>query len=86
MAEPTPPPIQVQVPAPLQWQVGDGNLPDGTKVCVLILTQGVLTSQVVLTPDDTEQLGRGLIQQAAQARSSLIIPTGVQLPKLNGGH
>jgi len=70
------PPIQVQQVAPLQWQIAHGQAPDGTKVCVLILNQGLLAAQVTLNPYDLERLGRSLIEAAAQARTALILPAG----------
>lgn len=85
MAEPTPPPAQTV--APLQWQLHHGQAPDGAKLCIVVLTQGLLTAQVVLSPHDTDALGRALIQGAAQARTGLIIPAGAVLPPPtpNGG-
>jgi len=79
MVEPSPAPATVV--NPLQWQIGQGKAPDGSKVCVFMLTQGLLTTQVVLNPHDTDALGRGLVEAAAQARTALIIPNG-PLPDL----
>ena len=83
MAEPTPPPA-MQVVNPLQWQIAEGQADNGTKVVALIFSQGLLNTQVVLTPNDAQQISQGLGTVAAQARTGLIIPTG-PLPKLNGG-
>lgn len=88
MSEPTPPQPAVTVVNPLQWQIGNGQADNGTKVVVLILNQGLLTSQVALMPTDAEAIAKGLEQGAAQARTSLILPAGTQLPpipKMNGG-
>lgn len=83
MTELTPPPAPVV--NPLQWQIGHGQANDGSKICVLVLIQGLLTTQVALNPYDTEQLGRGLIDAAAQARTALILPAGAALSNMNGG-
>lgn len=82
MTTPTQPPAPA-ITTPLQWQIGHITQPDGTKVCVLVLTQGLLTTQVALNPHDTDQLGQGLIAAAAQARSGLILPAGA-MPPPNG--
>jgi len=74
MIDPTPP--IVQTGPQLQWQLGHAVAPDGTKLCVLILNLGPLTTQIALNTYDTDKLGRGLIDTAAQARTGLILPTG----------
>ena len=70
---------------PLQWQVGHGTTPDGTKICVLTLLQGMLNAAVQLSPEDTERLGRSLLDVASQARTGLIIPSGI-VASSNNGH
>ena len=70
------PPIQVTQVAPLQWQIAHGQAPDGTKVCVVILNQGLLATQLTINPHDLDKLGRSLIEAAAQARTALILPAG----------
>jgi len=77
------PPIQVQQVAPLQWQIAHGQAPDGTKICLLALNQGLLLAQVTLNPFDLDRLGRSLIEAAAQARTALILPAGT-LANTNG--
>jgi len=45
-------------------------------VCVVILNQGLLATQLTLNPHDLDKLGRSLIEAAAQARTALILPAG----------
>ena len=78
-------PDVVHVPAPLGWQIGHGVAPDGTKLCVLAMTQGLLTVQVTLNPYDLDKLGRQCQQQAAQARSGLILPGSANAPRIGDG-
>ena len=73
--QPAPPPLQVV--NPLQWQLGHGQAPDGSKLCLLQLNQGQLQVQLQLTAHDMAELGRGLLSTAEQARTGLIIPNGV---------
>jgi hypothetical protein len=76
----------VTVPAPIQWGTGTGHLPNGTKVCLLQLSQGQLTASVQLLPHDMRRLAADLLKTADQSESSLIIPSAVAAPGLNGNH
>lgn len=67
---------QIQIANPLQWQIGHGVTPDGSKICVLQLQQGQLSAALQLSVHDMEALGKGLVDASSQARSGLIIPTG----------
>ena len=78
----------------MNWQLQHGNLADGTKVCVLTLTNGGLSTQVTVTPDDLEAIGRAMVKGAQEARTGLVIPAGIPLmasapapapTKMNGG-
>jgi len=69
----------LQVTNPLQWQVGHGVTPDGSRLCLLSLSQGALNAQVQLSPEDMERIGRALIDAASQAKSGLIIPSGLTI-------
>ena len=69
-------PIPAPVVNPLQWQLQHGTAPDGTKICVLVFTQGALNVQLVVNPHDASRLAAGIEQTAKQATSGLIIPNG----------
>jgi hypothetical protein len=78
-------PSVVHVPAPLQWQIAHGQAPDGTKVLVIVLTQGLLVAQVTLGLIDSDRLGRNIVDATAQARTGLILPGSAGAPRINGG-
>lgn len=82
MPPPPTPPI-VPVPVPIQWGLGIGQLPDGSKICLLQVTQGQLTMSLQLPPHDLKHMADDMAQTAAQASSALIVPAGMQL---NGNH
>lgn len=73
------PPQVVQVPAPVQWGLGVGQLPDGTKMCLLQVTQGQLSVNLQLLAHDMRKLAADIAGTAAQAESALIIPAGVNV-------
>jgi len=80
-----PAPQIVHVAAPLQWKIGHGQAPDGSKVLVIVLTQGLLTAQVMLGLIDGDKLGRNIVDATAQARTGLILPGSAGAPRINGG-
>ena len=83
MTSPAPEPHMVPVPAPLQWGIGVGQLPDGSKMLALQLVQAQLSATLQLSPHDMKRLAADLAAAAAQAETSLILPAGAGL---NGHH
>jgi hypothetical protein len=65
---------------PLQWQMQHGVAADGTKICVLVLSQGALNVQLVVNVVDAARLAEGLDQTVKQAATGLIIPKGAAIP------
>lgn len=65
---------------PLQWQLQYGTAPDGTKICVLVLSQGALNVQLVVNLYDAGRLAAGIEQTVKQAQTGLIIPGGTARP------
>lgn len=81
------PPPSGTPPALLQWQLGHGAAPDGTPLVVLVLTHGVLATQVQLSAVDAERFAADVVRVARQARTGLVLPaatSAVRLPA-NGG-
>lgn len=69
----------VAVPAPLQWGIGTGAAPDGTKVCIVQLIQANLATTVQLAPQDVKRLAADLAQAARQSETALILPPNTVL-------
>lgn len=63
--------------ATLQWQITPGRTPAGQPALQVVLVSGVLLTQFLLTADAAERFAQGLLDEAKQSRTGIILPTGM---------
>jgi hypothetical protein len=69
-------------PSPLaeQWDIGIATMTDGTKLVVVSVIGPAGTKVSFLAPEAAAHIGEQIKVTAAQARTGLVLPTGVQMP------